>query len=223
MVYLAVQITTSDRQQPKKSRKSNTNYAHLIQRSPVSVRPGGCGEMEGPHGGQKAKPRYPVPTAMWLCELGFDTGPLETSYTNLNPDPQTTAGLLSPPSLGTLGWHLLHIGIHSTFTDLISCIRVQTNRSLFFFFFFWQRGASFSFMLHYWKRSLAYKDPFEPCSAIVTVCWLSLAPMCAADSPWWYKYTVCGEVMKESQKLQLKYLCVCVCVWACVYLTVCAE
>lgn len=86
--------------------------------------------MEGPHGGQKAKPLYPVPTER-LWELGFDTRPLETSYTNLNPDPQTAAGLLSPPSLGTLGWHLLHIGIHSTFTDLISCICVQTNRSFF--------------------------------------------------------------------------------------------
>lgn len=86
IVYLAVQITTSDRQQPKRRRKSNTNYAHLIQHSPVALRPGGCGEMEGPHGGQTAKPRYPVPTER-LWELGFDTGPLETSYTNLNPDP----------------------------------------------------------------------------------------------------------------------------------------
>lgn len=79
--------------------------------------------------GQEAKPCPPFSNER-VWELRFDTGPLETSYPNLNPDSETTAGLLSPHSLWTRGWHLMCIGIHSDLSDLISCIGVQTNGCL---------------------------------------------------------------------------------------------
>lgn len=82
---------------------------------------------------------------------------------NLNPDPQTTAGVLRPPSLRTHGWHLLCGGIHCSLSDLIihmfvdKWVRVYSLGSPFL-----QRGANFLLQASLFVEKSRLQRPFWP-------------------------------------------------------------
>ncbi len=175
--------------------------------------------------GRKAKPGYPAPPprAARRCESwGLTLGHWR---------PATLTSTLTPKPLQDSWGHPssehvddIYCTVEFTAPSVISravymcrqmgvCVCVVSGHR------FYRGKLAFCYMLHYWKRSLAYKGPFEQSCAIVKVCWLSQAPPCAADSPSLIQIKSMWRGDERKRTIADKVflgVCVCLCVCVCV-------